>query len=225
MAVIAKWRTKLWEVTPRKVLTLSGLSTSYGIKAETNTDLENSPATNERGRELVPLSFTTDLNAALGVKVEAEIKEWEQLVGMTGYFYLSGKKFGPKLQLKKIDLSDVLLDDFGRMHRAKLGMNFEEISTTVTATGSGTALTVGPSSATKAEVKATNTALVKASSSSMSVGSKVKITGTNYATGQKIPQWVKDRTHVVSQLKPEKALLGHPDGINSWVYTKDLSLA
>jgi len=225
LAVIAKWRTKSWEVTPKKVLTLSGLSTSYEIKAETNTDLENSPATNERGRELVPLSFTTDLNAALGVNVESEIGDWEQLVGQTGYFYLSGKKFGPKLQLKKVDLSDVLLDDFGRMHRAKLGMSFEEIADPPKQTGTGTALTVGPSSATKAEVKTVNTALAASSSSTLKVGSNVKITGANYATGQKIPQWVKDRTHVVSQLKPDKALLGHPDGINSWVYTKDLSLA
>lgn len=225
MAVIAKWRTKRWEVTPKKVLTLSGLSTSYELKAETNTDLEDSPATNERGRKLVPLSFTTELNAALGVNVEAEIKEWEQLVGQSDFFYLSGKKFGPKLQLKRIDLSDVLLDDFGRMHRAKLGMSFEEITEEKKATGTGTALTVGPSSATKAEVKPTNASLQKASSTSLKVGSKVKITGTNYATGQKIPGWVKDRTHVVSQLKPDKALLGHPDGINSWVNTKDLSLA
>lgn len=225
MAVIAKWRTKSWEVTPKKVLTLSGLSTSYEIKAETNTDLENSPATNERGRELVPLSFTTDLNAALGVDVEGEIEDWEQLVGQTGYFYLSGKKFGPKYQLKKVDLSDVLLDDFGRMHRAKLGMSFEEIAEEPKQAGVGTALTVGPSSATKAEVKPANTALATSSSSTLKVGSKVSITGSNYATGQKIPQWVKDRTHVVSQLKPDKALLGNPDGINSWVYTKDLSLA
>lgn len=128
MAVIAKWRTKQWEVTPKKVLTLTGLSTSYELKAETNTDLEDSPATNERGRKLVPLSFTTELNAALGVNVEAEIKEWEQLVGKSDYFYLSGKKFGPKYQLKRIELSDVLLDDFGRMHRAKLSMSFEEIA-------------------------------------------------------------------------------------------------
>lgn len=225
MAVIAKWRTKRWEVTPKKVLTLSGLSTSYELNAETNTDLENSPATNERGRKLVPLSFITDLNAALGVDVEAEIKEWEQLVGQTDFFYLSGKKFGPKLQLKRIDLSDVLLDDFGRMHWAKLGLSFEEITEEKKASGTGTALTVGPSSATKAEVKSANAALKKASSTSMKVGSKVKIIGTNYATGQKIPGWVKDRTHVVSQLKPDKALLGHPNGINSWVNTKDLSLA
>lgn len=225
MAVIAKWKSKSWEVTPRKVLTLSGLSTSYELKAETNTDLENSPATNERGRKLVPLSFTTDLNAALGVDVEAEIKDWEKLVGESAFFYLSGKKFGPKIQLKRVDVNDLLLDDFGRIHRAKLGMSFEEIIEEIAAMGTGSALTVGPSTATKAEVKTNNAALTKAGSTTMKVGSTVKITGTNYATGQKIPQWVKDRTHVVSQLKTEKALLGHPSGINSWVYIKDLSLA
>lgn len=225
MAVIARWRTKRWEVTPRKVLTLSGLSTSYEMKAETNTDLEDSPATNERGRNLVPLSFTTDLNASLGVDVREEIESWEKLVNLTGYFYLSGKRFGPKFQLKKVGLSDVLLDDHGRMHRAKLSMSFEEISPEKPAVGIASALTVGPSSATKAEVKPPNTAIAQAPSTTLSVGSTVRIIGTNYATGQNIPQWVKDRTHVIYQLNPDKALLGHPDGINSWVYTKDLTLA
>jgi TusA-related sulfurtransferase len=207
------------------VLTLTGLSTSYEIKAETNTDLEDNPATNERGRKLVPLTFSTDLNSALGVNVEREIAEWEKLVGMTGYFYLSGKKFGPKLMLKKVGLSDVLLDDFGRMHRAQLDMTFEEITEETMAIGTATALAVGASAEAKAEKKTVNTALASAGSTGLKVGSAISIVGANYATGQKIPQWVKDRTHTVSQISGEKALIGGNGGINSWVYTKDLSLA
>ena len=53
----------------------------------------------------------------------------------------------------------------------------------------------------------------------------MKPTGKKYATGQTIPQWVKDRKHKVSQIKGDRVLLGHPDGINSWVYLSEVTLA
>ena len=55
-------------------------------------------------------------------------------------------------------------------------------------------------------------------------GSKVKITGSTYATGQSIPGWVKNGTHTVSEISGEKALLGANGGICSWVLTKDLKI-
>ena len=58
----------------------------------------------------------------------------------------------------------------------------------------------------------------------IAIGSVVKITGATYATGQTIPQWVKNTTHEVSQISGDRALLGHNGGINSWVYLKDLTL-
>ena len=55
----------------------------------------------------------------------------------------------------------------------------------------------------------------------LKVGSKVKITGSKYATGQSIPDWVKARTYTVQELSNNKALIKE---ITSWVYTKDLIL-
>lgn len=49
------------------------------------------------------------------------------------------------------------------------------------------------------------------------VGDRVKILGGKYSTGQAIPQWVIRQAHTVSQLGNGKVLLGHPNGINSWV--------
>lgn len=54
-------------------------------------------------------------------------------------------------------------------------------------------------------------------SNSIAVGDTVRITCNTYSTGQSIPSWVKSQTHKVSQIKGEKALLGYPDGIASWV--------
>ena len=58
-------------------------------------------------------------------------------------------------------------------------------------------------------------------SGSVKVGDKVKITGTNYATGQHIPAWVKLRKHTVSKIQDNKALLRE---ISSWVYLKDITV-
>ena len=54
-------------------------------------------------------------------------------------------------------------------------------------------------------------------SSAIAVGDTVRITCSTYSTGQSIPSWVKNTTHKVSQMKGDKALLGNPDGIASWV--------
>ena len=48
----------------------------------------------------------------------------------------------------------------------------------------------------------------------VNVGDRVKITGTNYATGQRVPAWVKLRKYTVSKIQDNKALLRE---ISSWV--------
>lgn len=53
----------------------------------------------------------------------------------------------------------------------------------------------------------------------LKVGSKVKITGSKYATGQTIPDWVKPKTYTVQQIAGDKVLIKE---IVSWVFTKDL---
>ncbi len=59
-------------------------------------------------------------------------------------------------------------------------------------------------------------------SADIRAGDRVKITGKNYATGQRIPSWVKLRTHTVAKVEPSRALLKE---INSWVMLSDLKLA
>lgn len=53
----------------------------------------------------------------------------------------------------------------------------------------------------------------------INIGSRVKITGTHYATSQKIPWWVKLKTHTVAEIMGSKVLLKE---INSWVNKTDL---
>lgn len=58
-------------------------------------------------------------------------------------------------------------------------------------------------------------------SKTVKVGSRVKVIGTNYATGQTVPSWVKSNVYTVGEVSGDKALL---NDILSWVYIRDLSV-
>ena len=61
----------------------------------------------------------------------------------------------------------------------------------------------------------------KPTAATVRAGDIVKIKGSKYATGQKIPMWVKLKKQTVKSVNGEKALLKE---INSWVYTADLTV-
>lgn len=61
----------------------------------------------------------------------------------------------------------------------------------------------------------------KLATATVRAGDIVKIKGNKYATGQRIPMWVKLKKHTVKSVNGEKALLKE---INSWVYTADLTV-
>ena len=164
MATMAKWGSKTWAVSSKKVVALEGLSFSYSQVADNNTSTEEKKTTNERGTELFPLSFTTTLHSGAGVDVRAEIESWKALVTKVNYFYLNGKKLGPKLQLRKVAVSNTKLDDLGRIRLATLSFEFKEYdpdTTSVKAT-STSALKVKATKSEKKQKKKTNTAVKKA---------------------------------------------------------------
>ena len=227
MATMAKWGPKTWAVTPQKVVALEGLAFSYSQVADNKTSTEEKKTTNERGTDLFPLSFTTVLHSGAGVDVRAEIESWKKLVTKVNYFYLGGKKLGPKLQLRKVSVNNVKIDDFGRMRLATLSFEFKEYDPDTTSVKVSTSsLKVGASTSAKSAKKTENKAVEKAATKTITVGCYVRPTGQKYATGQTIPGWVKERSHKVSQIKESqnKVLLGHPDGINSWVFLSEVTL-
>lgn len=225
MSLMARWGGKTWAVSPNKVVALDGLSYSFAQVADNNSSTEDKKITNERGTELFTLSFNTTLHSGAGVDVRKEIESWEKLVTKVDYFYLNGKKLGPKLQLRKVAVGSTILDDFGRIRLATLSFEFKEYDADTTSVKVSTsALNVKASTSAKSQKKTTNTAAKKATKKTVKVGDYVKVTGKKYATGQTIPAWVKAKKHKVSQIKGTRALLGHPAGINSWVYLTDVSL-
>ena len=61
----------------------------------------------------------------------------------------------------------------------------------------------------------------KPTAATVRAGDIVKIKGSKYATGQKIPMWVKLKKHTVKSISGNRALLKE---INSWVYIADLKV-
>lgn len=222
MATMAKWGPKTWGVSAKKVMSLEGLGFSF---TQVSDGSEKKTKAEKRGTELFPLSFTTVLHSGAGVDVLKEIESWEKLVTQVNYFYLGGKKLGPKLQLRKVDVGETKVDDLGRLRLATLSFEFKEYDEGTTSVKVSTsALKVKASSTTKEQKKKPNVAVNKAAKKTVKVGDYVKPTGKKYATGQTIPSWVKQRKHKVSQIKGNKVLLGYPSGIRSWVYLSEVTL-
>ena len=171
MATMAKWGSKTWAISSKKVVALEGLSFSFSQVADNNTSTEDKKTTNERGTELFPLSFTTTLHSGAGVDVRAEIESWEKLVTKVNYFYLNGKKLGPKLQLRKVAVSNVKTDDLGRMRLATLSFEFKEYDPDTTSVKVSTsALNVKASTSAKTQKKTTNKAAKKATKKTIKIG-------------------------------------------------------
>jgi len=61
----------------------------------------------------------------------------------------------------------------------------------------------------------------KPASATVRAGDIVKIKGSKYATGQRIPMWVKLKKHTVKTVSGSRALLKE---IRSWVYVSDLTV-
>ncbi len=225
MAVMAKWGPKTWAVSAERIVALTNLAFSYTQVADNNSSTEENQTTNQRGKELFPLTFDTVLHSGAGIDVRAEIESWEALVTQVNYFYLAGTRLGPKLQLRKVSVSNTKIDDFGRLRLATLAFEFKEYDASTSSVKVDTsALDIGPSADDKAQKKITNAAVGKASEESIKVGSYVKPTGTKYATGQTIPEWVKNQSHKVSKIDGNRVLLGADSGISSWVYLNEVTL-
>lgn len=122
--------------------------------------------------------------------------------------YYGLKKIEPKKEKKKVT------EKIKSLFKVQLGAftdrkNAEKLQKELKAKGYDTVITGGDS------VKGED-------SNRITLGSKVKIIGSKYATGEFIPDWVKKNTYTVKQIKGDKYLLKE---IESWVYLKDIKEA
>ena len=137
MGNMAKWGSKVFAVSPSKVLPIDGLTTTVSVKSETQNDTSGTNKSNSKGLELQPVEFSATYLRALGVDPLAELNSWNSMVGKTNPLYIGGKRFGPaKLTLKKVSASDILLSNSGQMLQVTLKFSFEQTSTSTKKTSS-----------------------------------------------------------------------------------------
>ena len=224
MTVMAKWGTKTWAVSPKKVLALEGLTFAYTQAADNNSSTEEKKTTNERGMDLFSLSFSTVLHSGAGVDVRDEIESWKKLVPQVDYLYLGGKKLGPKLQLRKVSVSNVKIDDLGRMRLATLSFEFKEYDPdTTNVKVSTSALSVKASAESKSQKKPDNVQIEQLQEKPITIGTYVQVVGDRDIAGETITEKEKERSYSVSKINESqnKALLS---GIDKWVYLNDVTM-
>ena len=124
MAYQASWGSRKFEMSLKQIKALTNLSISDSYSADKDDDGK------VKGRE--PTTFTIETTiitavAGRGKSARSEMQAWRKLCGKTAYFYLNGSKlFNVHYRLTKVDASNIMLDNSGRMLQVKLGLTFEQ---------------------------------------------------------------------------------------------------
>ena len=127
MEYTALWGPKGFIISPSKIVPLMNLSTSFAVKSDMGNDTSGTATTNNKGRELQTVSLSTLYVRGAGVDPRGQIAEWEAQVGKSYPLYIEGQRFGPpKLTLKSVDVSDVLLSNSGKFLQCAIAVTFEE---------------------------------------------------------------------------------------------------
>ena len=123
----AKWGSQGFIVDPTKVIPLTGFSTSYSRKSDTNEDTSGTQTSNTRGMELQPVHLETTYFSGAGVDPRARIDEWKQQFGKKYPLYLNGKQFGPNLlELNSVSFDNFKFDNAGRIIQVDVSIDLIE---------------------------------------------------------------------------------------------------
>lgn len=140
MGYQARWGPKGFIISTSKIVAIENLTTSFELKQNANNDTSGTPPTNTEGMELQPVTISTRYLRAAGVDPRGQIEEWRAQVGNAYPLYLAGQLFGPpKLQLQKVDVSDMKLDNKGNILACTVNLSFKEYSPTSTTNASSSA--------------------------------------------------------------------------------------
>lgn len=157
----ARWGPFSFLCSPSKIVPLDNFSTSISLKTDSGNDTSGTSASNTRGLETQPMSFSTTYMRALGVDPRERFEAWKGQIGKSYPFYFGSKRFGPaKMELTGVSVSDLLTDNDGNFISITLDITLQEkgnskktTTTSKTSTG-GTSQTSGSTSSKAAETYA-----------------------------------------------------------------------
>ncbi len=213
----AQWYGKKFQCNSKEINLIDGLTTSYEANEVTKTDKKGKSKTKIKGLKPQQVTFTITPLYETGVKPRKEFESYKKLVTRTGRLYIGGKAFGPYLMLMSASLSDVVLDNKGRMHYATITLTFKQ---STKKKFKKDAKKLRAEKKRRKNKKSKNQKAKDAKKHTIKAGSKVKIVGSKYNDGTKVPNSDKSKTFKIKSISGTVATLSN----NKKIKTTSLSL-
>lgn len=126
MATTAKFGTKTFDVTSKKIYTPDGLTYSESLSTEEVEVSGKKPKLNIKGIGLKELSFDVILDARF-VTVETEISWWDKkLLSKKSESFSLGKTTLGKFYLTEVQKSNIIVGKNGKFAKCKMSLTFKE---------------------------------------------------------------------------------------------------
>lgn len=126
---IASFGGKEFSASADKVYPFTDLSLSGAISTESQEREGQKPATYIKGLGLEVFSISIPLRDQVNVNVRNEHASWQAIrdARVPYFFIMGGKPIIPnKFLLKSVEMTESVIDQSGRIHKATLQMQFEE---------------------------------------------------------------------------------------------------
>ena len=127
MTVQAQFLTKKWEISPNKVMPLTGINYNSAVKTETAKTSGGRDKIVSKGYDSDTLSVSYDVHKTAGCDPEKEFSDVKLLTGKVGPFLIGGSRFGAILwRLISVKPSEITTTPTGEIISMKITLNFEE---------------------------------------------------------------------------------------------------
>lgn len=146
----ARWGPFGFLVSPSKVVPFDNFSTSITLKTDSGNDTSGTSATNKRGLEAQPMSFSTRYMRALGVDPRERFEAWRAEIGNSYPLYIGNTRFGPeKMMLTGVSVSELLTNNDGSFLSITLDITLQEDSTATKSSSTSSGKSSSSSSSSK----------------------------------------------------------------------------
>ena len=126
---IAVFGNKSFEVSSNKILTFSDFTLSGGLTTESQELQGSKPSTYIKGLELEKIGFNIMLDSSFGLDVLDEVNYWRWIrdLAIPRTFVLGDAPLSSnKWLLKTVNVTNTIIDNYGRYKKASVALDFEE---------------------------------------------------------------------------------------------------
>lgn len=127
--IVGQWGPKTFQVTPDKLHSPEGFTSSLGLASDEQRDDGGKPATNVKGADLEKVSFKIQVGRDYGTNARNEKDEWHKLLAAgTAYpLILDGIPWSAgDFQLQKVSAAEMTTNGTGAPVRMVLSLEFQE---------------------------------------------------------------------------------------------------